>query len=682
MLQLLGAALQCCPDTTEIKEATPQFTWLKDLPFQVPSRKVLQFTCTRETLPLLFECFEAQNTLTILCRSLSVTLDPQRLVQFNLDILEANSEADYIDVTLILRGGPILVTIARLYSLTCSPEVLASALDSIKAHYLRTSTSLKEFPMPQEIANRVKSFFHSTGFRNIRTDQKVVQGYDRHTVLVFVMLEDTDEMPAPTRTFPLRFEISTQVSIRIWVSSNNAIANFPLEGRTNQDELVEGLNVLLPDHKYEWETKKLDRLGEKRQLHLTRTLSRSHFRSNDVQILNSLYQEAIQTLKWTVLAAYTHYVSPQLPVQECLDMITPRNPSKRTEDPRYFTLPRNVFDSLCNFLNRERWTYFFRLRDPLQVGEIAEIQETRLLDYISISEAIQNNPADRALYLASAIQLSRTAQQGSISFPIDAFSANKQTRHPAALFPSSELLSRPADCLSHSLVAANQLLSSTGDDPLYLRLSGDGFRLQTRHSKWLLTGTHCGRRVRLMFCPREVLADPQLPAYLMELGNLEQAEEVLGIMDFEGVTYIMHSYPACSQLTREEVIRLAALLLDLHRRGLYHGFLSFATFTISADCVSLVFPCLRPSYFPLLAQLLNPERLNFLLDPRIAPMQVYGIEPLSSELEAADCLAVSLLAQQYCLRDIPMRETVEKLLSELESGRSSLASVVEGLGAI
>jgi len=141
MLQFLQGVLQGCPDTTGVKEVTILSTWLKDSPLQAYNHMALEFIYTKYTLPLSFVCIESQDTFIFLCRSLSVILDSQQLVQINLDLMKVRAE--YIDVTLKLREGPILVTIARFHRLTCIPEALRTILSRIQVQHLNTTTRLQ-----------------------------------------------------------------------------------------------------------------------------------------------------------------------------------------------------------------------------------------------------------------------------------------------------------------------------------------------------------------------------------------------------------------------------------------------------------------------------------------------------------------------------------------------------------
>jgi hypothetical protein len=108
----------------------------------------------------------------------------------------------------------------------------------------------------------------------------------------------------------------------------------------------------------------------------------------------------------------------------------------------------------------------------------------------------------------------------------------------------------------------------------------------------------------------------------------------------------------------------------LHAINVYHCFISPETISITERGIFFYFPCIRPSFFPLVSRLLDPERLNYQLDPNLTPLLIYGIEPEAAELKAADSFAVSLLIQQHCLSELPKLKIGKDLLSFLQSGPS------------
>ena len=736
MLHLLEQAVGCFSNASKVKEVTPMFTWLRDLPFQIRARKLLEFTCSSNDIQLSYLCYEANGTLIVLCRCLAVAFEPGLQEWIDLDVLDANITMNYMNVTQKLKEGLILITVARFYMINCSPDTLTRALRDIQTNHLSTIAKQRALYIPADLsqpkhlrpaaqprapdipadlsqpkhlspaaqprapdipadfsnaastacknlARDIKQFLSKTGFRNIKfSEGKNAEGVLTHYILVIAQVDD-EEMPVPSRTFPIRFEINFEFKLRLFVSKDRSVAAFLKEYRETTINLAQELtNLLQPNYVYVCETKNPQSRSERSgissengllQLHLVRTLPLDYFSQNCEQRLNEVYLDGIQTIKWTVSAPYTHLIAPRESVQFCLAKITHRNPANPTNLPTFFSLLRKLYLSLSFYLRQENLTHFLSMRYPSQEGEIVDIQQCMPLDYISVSEVMRDNPSDAVHFLAEIKSLSSKARrEAGIPLSLDIFAIHKQTRKPAVLLSSSGLPDSMETCHISDYFKAQQLFTplSRLHDPLHLWLSGDNVRLLIRHSQSIFVGEHCGRRVRLLFCPEEVLQDPQLPAYLMETRKIEDVGEILGLIELEGSTYIVHPYPQSSKLTLHSVKELARKMNKQHVLNIYHCFISLETISITESGVFFYFPCIRPSFFPLVSRLLSPERLNYQLDPNLTPLLIYGIEPQAAELEAADSFAVSLLIQQHCLSEVPQLKMGKGLLSFLQSGPS------------
>jgi hypothetical protein len=135
MLHLLEQAVECFSNASKVKEVTPMFTWLRDLPYLTPVRKVLEFTCSSDDVQLSYLCYEAKGTLIVLCRCLEVVFEPQLQERVDLGVLDANITLNCVSATQRLREGLVLITAARFYKINCSADTLTRALRDIHTQH-------------------------------------------------------------------------------------------------------------------------------------------------------------------------------------------------------------------------------------------------------------------------------------------------------------------------------------------------------------------------------------------------------------------------------------------------------------------------------------------------------------------------------------------------------------------
>ena len=519
------------------------------------------------------------------------------------------------------------------------------------------------------LANKVHEFLTHTGFRKIRNSESRDSTY----FLVIVMLED---LPAQIGTFPIRFEVDeNNVTIKLYFSYKNSVAVFPKGNSSKTRTLAERLTQqLVPDYTCVYDE-------AKSQVHLIRVHRQSEFQHDCEGLLQGMYLESIQTIKWTCEGLFYHFQFPQAKVTACLEEAIQRNPSNPTYPWISVKLPFKVYEQLIDLINASKLRSFLTLPSHNDSDILSTVIQKQPLDFLSVREFAHENPFDLSAALQCTLPLCLNALQRGIPLGTDMFGVKKSDRSLAVVLPEEGLVDSVELSVIRSIEVVRRMMGSYREssyDPLYSRLSGESFKLNMRISQWLMTGELCGLQVKLIFCPPTVLDNPQFSAYLLSLRNIDFVEDVSGIMDFEGATYLVQRYFPSIPLTLAALKRLIDLLQALHRHKIYHGCISLHTICLSADRTSLLLPCFRPAFYPLVATILNSEHLNYSPFPSLLPYELYDIEPRGEELEAADTFAVCGLALQYCLRQLGNARVIGALQAGVQ-GRARLEEVAEAL---
>lgn len=495
----------------------------------------------------------------------------------------------------------------------------------------------------KDLAGKLHHFLTHTGFRNIR----ISEARDSTYFLVIVMVED---IPVQIGTFPIRFEVdASNVTIKLYFSHKNSVAVFPKDPLSKTHVLAKKLTDLMaPDYTCVYD-------GAKSQVHLIRVHKQSEFQQDCEGLLQRIYLESIQTMKWICEGLYYHLQFPGADATRCFEEANQRNPKNPTYPAISLKLPLGLYEHLIDLLNASKFRCFLTLLPPNESEMLCTVVQKQPLDFLSIREFARENPFDLSATLQFTLPLCLSAIQRGIPLETDMFGIKKSDRDLAVVLPEEGLGDNVELSVIRSIETVRRMMGSYREssyDPLYSRLSGESFKLIKHISQWLITGEMCGLQVKLIFCPPTALDNPQFSTYLLSLRNLDFVEDIMGIMDFEGATYLVQRYFPSVPLTLAALKRLIDLLQALHRHKIYHGCISLHTICLSAYRTSLLLPCFHPAFYPLAATILSSERLNYSSFPSLLPYELYDIEPQGEELEAADTFAVCGLALQYCLREL------------------------------
>ena len=546
-----------------------------------------------------------------------------------------------VKVTFASSSSLIISTAIR--SLHLHSKIFEDLHSLHQQYVLKLKQLLSTHPdTPNEATgDTIERHLKKTGYQNIKKSHSGGVWW----VLVITRVDDED-LPLPAQSFPIRFELrDTSLLLRLFFSVNNAVGVFRGNDVTVTEELLRKLTDAIgkDNCKYEY-------ASGRSQVHL---VWRGKEDWQNYEVFNQQYLSAITDFKWTAAALYEHYCFPQKSALNCYEKIVSLNPMNPTSASITLFLPTHIYEDLTSFLNKEKVAFYFHEEE--KTDQERKITQSIPLEYIEIRQFAEENLSDLWEILERAQELIEKGSQAGLCLSLDFIMISKLTRKLCIRLPETGLTADMEANTKANLALYSEILTSTARidrNLLHLKISNADFRLTCSISEWEKQGQLCNQNVLLVYCSSSVLFDPLFPLYLTSLYQCEYSEEVLGLMDYEEETYVVIRWNGSVRLTKQRILEVLDFLEFAHTRGHFHGCLCLLTLNnFSSNHVFLILPCISPDFFPLVARILDPVRLNYQLYPPLQPNVTYGVAPSAEDLIASDVFGLYTLVAQFCLRE-------------------------------